>query len=231
MTDTPQSTWYVFDQQTRILVVDDDPILREFASVYLTTPLSEVVLAPDASTALDLLAREQFDIALLDVDMPGMNGFELLESMRGQQSLRNLPVVMVTGRDDIASIDRAYAAGATSFVTKPANWRQISYHLHFVVRATKNQSATPLAQDTRSAEFSSAAWMSVGRRREFATALGAIINAAARIADGRDSNEEGAQKIIATAEALLLKAVLSQDAEGRALKFLRPTQQSLPHAS
>ena len=48
MTDTPQQWWYVFDEQTRILVVDDDPILREFASVYLTTPMSTVALAPDA---------------------------------------------------------------------------------------------------------------------------------------------------------------------------------------
>ena len=78
MTDTKQNWWYVFDEQTRILVVDDDPILLEFASVYLTTPMSAVALAPDASTALDLLAREQFDIALVDIDMPGMNGFELI---------------------------------------------------------------------------------------------------------------------------------------------------------
>ena len=70
MTDTPQQWWYVFDEQTRILVVDDDPILREFASVYLTTPMSTVALAPDASTALELLAREQFDIALVDIRKP-----------------------------------------------------------------------------------------------------------------------------------------------------------------
>ena len=69
MTDTPQNAWYVFDEQTRILVVDDDPILREFASVYLTTPKSTVALAANASTALELLAREQFDIALIDIDM------------------------------------------------------------------------------------------------------------------------------------------------------------------
>ena len=95
-------------------MVDDDPILREFASVYLTTPMSTVALAPDASTALDLLAREQFDIALIDIDMPGMDGFELIECIRGQEKLRNLPIVMVTGREDIVSIDRAYAVGATS---------------------------------------------------------------------------------------------------------------------
>ena len=232
MTDTPQTSWYVFDEQTRILVVDDDPILREFASVYLTTPMSTVALAPDASTALDLLAREQFDIALLDIDMPGMNGFELVECIRGQEKLRDLPIVMVTGREDIVSIDRAYAVGATSFVTKPVNWRQLSHQLRYVIRANKRPTAAPPPQDIPSARGSSATWMSAATRREFATALGSIINSAKRIANGRAQSGEAAQEIIAAAEALLLKSVVNQDqAEGQALTFLRPTQQSLPRAS
>jgi DNA-binding response OmpR family regulator len=231
MTDTPQQWWYVFDEQTRILVVDDDPILREFASVYLTTPMSTVALAPDASTALELLAREQFDIALIDIDMPGMNGFELVECIRGQDKLRNLPIAMVTGREDIVSIDRAYAVGATSFVTKPVNWRQLSHQLRYVIRATRQQSATPRAQDTGSARGGSASWMPAATRREFATSLGAIINVAKRIANGRAPSREAAQEIIAAAEALLLKSVVTTEQEGHALTFLRPGQQSLPRAS
>jgi DNA-binding response OmpR family regulator len=231
MTDTPQK-WYVFDEQTRILVVDDDPILREFASVYLTTPMSTVALAADASTALELLTREQFDIALIDIDMPGMDGFELVECIRGQDKLRNLPIVMVTGREDIVSIDRAYAVGATSFVTKPVNWRQLSHQLRYVLRTSKQQSAAPLPESTGAPRASSATWMSAATRREFATALGSIINSAKRIANGRAQSGAAAQEIITAAEALLLKSVVNQDqAEGQALTFLRPTQQSLPRAS
>jgi DNA-binding response OmpR family regulator len=231
MTDTAQQWWYVFDEQTRILVVDDDPILLEFASVYLTTPMSTVALAPDASTALDLLAREQFDIALIDIDMPGMNGFELIECIRGQDKLRNLPIVMVTGREDIVSIDRAYAVGATSFVTKPVNWRQLSHQLRYVIRASRQQPAAPLPQDTGAQRGGSPAWMSAATRREFATSLGSIINAAKRIANGRAPSSEAAQEIIAAAEALLLKSVVTNEQEGQALTFLRPSQQSLPRAS
>jgi DNA-binding response OmpR family regulator len=227
MADT-QQPWYVFDEQTRILVVDDDPILREFASVYLTTPMSTVALAPDASTALELLGCEQFDIALVDIDMPGMNGFELVECIRGQEKLHNLPIVMVTGREDIVSIDRAYAVGATSFSTKPVNWRQLSHQLRYVIRASKQQSAAPQSPST---PRSAATWMSAGTRREFATSLGAIINAAKRVADGRAPSREGAQEIVAAAEALLLKSVASKDQEGQSLTFLRPNQHSLPRAS
>ena len=231
MTDTTQNSWYVFDEPTRILVVDDDPILREFASVYLTTPKSSVALAPDASTALDLLAREQFDIALIDIDMPGMDGFELTECIRGQDKLRNLPIAIVTGREDIVSIDRAYAVGATSFVTKPVNWRQLSHQLRYVLRASRQQAAAPVQQDAGASRGGPVNWMSTTTRREFATSLGAIINAAKRIANGRAPSREAAQEIIAAAEALLLKSVVTSEQEGHSLTFLRPTQQSLPRAS
>ena len=75
MTETPQQWWYVFDEQTRILVVDDDPILREFASVYLTTPMSTVALAPDHALAghhevhLADLAGEDWTAALPDAEL------------------------------------------------------------------------------------------------------------------------------------------------------------------
>jgi len=230
MTDTQQS-WYVFDERTRILVVDDDPILREFASVYLTTPMSTVALAPDASTALDLLAREQFDIAMIDIDMPGMDGFELTECIRGQEKLRNLPILIVTGREDIVSIDRAYAVGATSFATKPVNWRQLSHQLRYVLRASRQQVAAPVPQDASASRSGPVNWMSATTRREFATSLGAIINSAKRIANGRAPSAEAAQEIIAAAEALLLKSVVTSEQEGHSLTFLRPNQQSLPRAS
>ena len=67
-----KTAWkYVLDQPMRILVVDDDPILREFASVYLSTPTATVETAPDGLAALDLLKAEAFDVAVIDIDMPG----------------------------------------------------------------------------------------------------------------------------------------------------------------
>ena len=233
MSETPQKWWYVFDEPTRILVVDDDPILREFASVYLTTPMSEVVLASDAATALDILSREVFDIAMVDIEMPGMNGIELVECIRGQDKLRHLPIVMVTGREDIVSIDRAYTAGATSFATKPVNWRQLSHQLRYVVRASRNQAAGSQTQKGREhSRGPSAAWMTTESRREFATSLGSIINVAKRIANGRAPGREAALEIVAAAEALLLKSLVTGDAsETQSLTFLPPSHQSLPRAS
>ena len=74
--------------------------------------------------------------------MPVMNGFQVIRSIRNDPELRNLPIVIVTGREDVESIDRAYDEGATSFVTKPVNWRLLSYQLRYVLRAQRMASAS-----------------------------------------------------------------------------------------
>lgn len=126
---------FVLNERTRILAIDDDPIQREFASVYLSTPSTTVDTTDSAISGLELLAEKIYDIVLLDIDMPGMDGIAMLEAIRSTPLFANLPVVIVTGCEDVVSIDRAYAAGATSFITKPVNWRVLSYHLRFVLRA------------------------------------------------------------------------------------------------
>lgn len=128
---------FVLDEEARILVTDDDPIMREFATVYLSTPTASVETAACGEDGLAMLASDNFDIALVDIDMPGINGFEMIERIRADEKLRRLPVVVVTSNEDVASIDRAYRAGATSFVTKPVNWRLLSYQLRYVLRAHK----------------------------------------------------------------------------------------------
>jgi DNA-binding response OmpR family regulator len=119
----------------RILVVDDDPIHREFATTYLTSPSAMIDAAANAESGLRLLINNSYDIALVDIEMPGMGGVEMVRLMRSSARLKNVPVVMITGNDDVGSIDRSFEAGATSFITKPVNWRLLAYHLRFVLRA------------------------------------------------------------------------------------------------
>ncbi len=128
---------FVLDEPTRILVVDDDPILREFASVYLSTPCTSIDTACDGVAARSRLAEASYDIILLDIEMPQLDGMSLLQEIRSDEKLRHLPVIMLTGHDDIASIDRAYHIGANSFATKPVNWRQLSYQIRYVLRTSR----------------------------------------------------------------------------------------------
>lgn len=131
------SSWtFVLDQPARILVADDDPILREFAIVHLATPVVPVESAADGEDAWARLCAEPFDLLLLDLGMPKLDGFEVLERVRASHNLRHLPVVVLTGREDVVSIDRAFEKGATAFVTKPVNWRQLSHQLRYLLRNT-----------------------------------------------------------------------------------------------
>jgi DNA-binding response OmpR family regulator len=205
MTTAAYKWSYVFDEPTRILVVDDDPILREFAFVHLSAPLCQVEIVADGAAALDLLSREEFDIVMADIEMPGMNGFELVQRIRAQERLRGLPVVMVTGREDIVSIDRAYTAGATSFVTKPINWRQLSYQLRCIIRAKKMAAGDGPGEDGTAAS----AAMSSATRDQLVASLNAIIDTAALIAvDGAQGREAAhARDITGVAESMLHKLV------------------------
>ncbi|WP_303828628.1 response regulator [Asticcacaulis taihuensis] len=127
-------THFVEFESARVLVADDDPILREFAMVHLATPTVEVEVAEDGLVALERLNQGGIDIALIDLDMPRMDGFELIERIRWDEQLKHLPIVVVTGREDMVAVDRAFALGATSFVVKPLNWRLLSHQLAYVLR-------------------------------------------------------------------------------------------------
>jgi two-component system, sensor histidine kinase and response regulator len=128
---------FVLDENARILFVDDDVILAEFARVHLATPVTTVESAANGAEAWGRLCREPFDLVLLDIEMPVLDGFGLLEKLRAEVRFEHLPIVMLTGREDIVSIDRAFQLGANSFVTKPINWRALSYALRSVLRATR----------------------------------------------------------------------------------------------
>ena len=132
---------FVAFEATRLLVADDDPILREFAIVHLATPTVEVEVAADGVEALDRLLLGGIDIALVDLDMPRMDGFELIARIRGDAKLQHLPIVVATGREDMVAVDRAYAAGATSFVVKPLNWRVLSHQLAYVLKSGRAEAA------------------------------------------------------------------------------------------
>lgn len=134
-------TYFVNFESARLLVVDDDPILREFAATHLTTPEVLVEVAEDGEAAWKRMGRTVYDIVLLDLEMPNMDGFELLGLMRADPKHRHVPVVVATGREDMLAVDKAYANGATSFVIKPLNWRLVSHQLSYVLKSAREESA------------------------------------------------------------------------------------------
>jgi DNA-binding response OmpR family regulator len=145
---TSQAYTYVLDEPVRILVTDDDPIQREFATVYLSTPHASVETEDCGEGCLARLLKEKFDVALIDIDMPGIGGFETIRCIREMEAFDDLPIIVVTGREDIDSIDRAFRLGATSFVVKPVNWRLLSYQIRYVMRAGARSARAPRDHQT-----------------------------------------------------------------------------------
>ena len=123
--------------QPLILVVDDDAGQRLVACESLLQAGFAVVEAADGEHALRLFRREQPDLVLLDVVMPGLDGFAVCETMRQSPGGRHVPVVMVTGLDDVESFERAYEVGATDFITKPIQWLVLHHRVRYILRASQ----------------------------------------------------------------------------------------------
>ena len=130
----------------RILVVDDDPIMREVVCEQLTALDYEFVQAENGEIAAGFVGQDSFKLAIIDISMPKMDGFELLRHIRQNPRCIDLPVVVCTSHNDRTSIDRAYDLGASSFVTKPINWALFAHHAQFVIRNGESERALRAAQ-------------------------------------------------------------------------------------
>lgn len=127
--------FYVLDEPLHLLFVDDDPILCEFAKVHLASEKGRVSVAHNGEDALTHIRNVGCDLVLLDLAMPKLDGFEVLDALRADESTKRLPVIVITGREDVIAIDRAFEKGASSFIVKPINWRLLNYQIRFVDRA------------------------------------------------------------------------------------------------
>jgi CheY-like chemotaxis protein len=137
----------------QVLFVDDDAFYRDLAAEGLATSGLDVHAAASGQDALDQLGRQRFDLVVLDLDMPQVNGFDVLQRVRADAVLADLPVLVITGHDNAESVARAFDLGATSFLAKPLNWLLFVHHVQFVLKAARMQA--DLAQATRTAEFMS----------------------------------------------------------------------------
>ena len=120
-----------------VLVVDDDPMIRALITETLQQSGFAVEEAENGREALDFLERCQPDVVFLDVLMPEMDGFQTCQAFRGLPQGMHVPVLMMTGPDDIASIDRAFEVGATDFITKPLNYAILGHRVRYLLRTMR----------------------------------------------------------------------------------------------
>ncbi len=159
-----------------VLVVDDDVSLRVLVDAALRGAGFQVVEAVDGSEAIARFEEARPDVVLLDVMMPGMDGYEACQKLRALPGGGATPIVMMTGLDDIDSIERAYEVGATDFTTKPINGALLVHRLRYLLRASDDalvarESAHRLAQAQRLARL--APWEYCPESRRFTWSSGA----------------------------------------------------------
>ena len=104
-----------------ILVVDDNGINRDLLSRYLERQGHAVQVAHNGRQALEMITTGAFDLVLLDITMPGLSGYQVLQHLKHSETLRNLPVIMISALDEMDSVVRCIELGAEDYLPKPFN--------------------------------------------------------------------------------------------------------------
>lgn len=103
----------------KVLIVDDDPIIRKLLGHYLDVSGYDILYASNGLEALDTLVRNEVNLVLTDLNMPYMDGIELVKHMREDERLRKIPVLMVTTESDKKTMEVALKTGVNGYLIKP----------------------------------------------------------------------------------------------------------------
>jgi two-component system alkaline phosphatase synthesis response regulator PhoP len=109
------------DRATRVLVIDDEPPIRLLCRVNLEAEGMEVLEAADGPSGLDQARRERPDVVLLDVMMPGLDGWRVAEHLLDDERTKSIPIVFLTARAEFRDRARGLDIGGVDYVTKPFN--------------------------------------------------------------------------------------------------------------
>jgi diguanylate cyclase (GGDEF)-like protein len=116
------------------IIADDEELGRLLMAESAAGSGLEPLTFDNGQAALDAALSRDVAIILLDVDMPGMDGYSVCRRLRAEPRLATIPIVMVTGHEDAAAIDHAFEAGATDFISKPVNWALLPRRIEYILR-------------------------------------------------------------------------------------------------
>src|SRR4051812_33638924 len=120
-----------------ILVVDDDEIVRMIMRDQLEAEGYRVTEAVDGLEGWEICSSLLPDLVIADVMMPRMDGFTLCHELRYEPRTKYVPILLATGLDDLASIEKAYQAGATDFICKPLDWNILKHRVRYLLAASR----------------------------------------------------------------------------------------------
>jgi two-component system phosphate regulon response regulator PhoB len=118
----------------KILLAEDEKQIADMISFKLANGGHQVVRAQDGEQAIALAAREHPDLILLDAMMPGLSGFEVLRRLKGDATLRTIPVIMVTAKGHERDVLNGLRGGAVDYIVKPFSLKELSARIELALR-------------------------------------------------------------------------------------------------
>jgi DNA-binding response OmpR family regulator len=131
------------ERRARILIIDDDIGFRDLLRIHLTARGYQVSIAEDGVTGGRALLAETPDLIISDVNMPFLDGFELLSLLRADESTASIPVILLSGRSDGDTMAKAVELGASDFLTKPVTRDQLLESVEACLARSRGRGAPP----------------------------------------------------------------------------------------
>ena len=119
--------------QKTVLIVDDSESIRNLVEVYLQREELEIVQAQDGADALERSRKQHFDLIVTDINMPNLNGYQLIEELRSDPAYQDVPIVILSSLGHEQEIEFGYQIGADAYVVKPFDREMISGQVYSLI--------------------------------------------------------------------------------------------------
>ena len=123
----------------KVLIVDDEEVIRKFLRVHLVKLGYEVTEAADGEQAIEQLGKDDFDLLICDIMMPKKDGWEVIKEAKSNSKTKNLPVIVLTAKNEDSDMFKGYDLGANYYMTKPFTKAQLLYGLKLMFGETPEE--------------------------------------------------------------------------------------------
>lgn len=113
----------------KVLIVDDEEVIRKFLKIHLSKLGYDVTEAADGEEAIEQLGKKDFDLIICDILMPKKNGWEVIEEVKSNTRTKNIPLIVLTAKNEDSDMFKGYDLGANYYMTKPFTKAQLLYGL------------------------------------------------------------------------------------------------------
>jgi two-component system alkaline phosphatase synthesis response regulator PhoP/two-component system response regulator VicR len=120
----------------KVLVVDDEEVIRKFLRIHLAKLGYEVKEAADGEQAIEELGKDDFDLLICDILMPKKDGWEVIKEVKSSSKTKNIPVIVLTAKNEDSDMFKGYGLGANYYMTKPFTKAQLLYGLKLMFDET-----------------------------------------------------------------------------------------------